>query len=232
MAFYAKALEPDDGSIKLDEGSLALIDSIKQPEQDDEKVESRPTTISDLVGTFSNNKRAFAYAIILHVKQPVPGKRNAFNGLDNVGHTFITLIKYNSDQSVDSRSFGFYPDKNSNISATPLHPGAPSVFKDDGSHDWDEVIGKFISRRRFDKIIRLLDKYENKHYDLNESNCTDFGLNAAALCGIQIFQTENSWPLGRGNNPASAGQSILEGKLLNTDTMNQDELFLSNSILK
>ena len=69
---------------------------------------------------------------------------------------FITLIKYNTDNSFVSRSFGFYPRKGSVFSATPIHPSSPSVFKDDALHDWDELAGKFISPITFQKIIDLL----------------------------------------------------------------------------
>ena len=128
-----------------------------------------------------------------------------------------------------SRSFGFYPDKNSTFSATPLHPSSQSVFKDDALHNWDEAIGKFISKKRFEKIIRLLDKYEHKAYHLNQSNCTDFGLNVASIVGINIFNTQGEWPLGKGNNPANAGQSILEKKFTNTDAEKNSGLFICYS---
>jgi hypothetical protein len=100
------------------------------------------------------------------------------------------------------------------------------VFKDDALHDWDEAIGKFISRKRFEKIIRLIAHYENREYHLGKNNCTDFGLYAAAVAGIAIKYTYGSWPLGSGNNPASAGQSILEGKFTNADTQDKQGLLI------
>ena len=144
---------------------------------------------------------------------------------------FITLIKYNSDNSVTARSFGFYPHKKNFFSATPLHISSPSVFKDDASHDWDESIGKFISAARFEKILGLLSKYDNAIYNLKRNNCTDFGLDIAFLAGISIADTRGAWPLGKGNNPGSAGQSMLEGKFRNTDTdaVGQNTLFLCNN---
>jgi hypothetical protein len=187
---------------------------------------SDPVKGQSITEDFEDGKNAVAYAIIIHVKQPKAGRRKAFTGINNVGHTFITLLKYNSDSTCISHSFGFYPQKDNFLSATPLHPASSSVFKDDAVHDWDEAVGKFISERRFKKLIKLVGKFDEKKYDLNGNNCTDFGLYAADVAGISINNTKGNWPLGRGNNPANAGQSILEGKFLNTDTGNSQGLFI------
>jgi hypothetical protein len=164
--------------------------------------------------------------MIFHVKQPVRGKRKIFV-LANTGHTFITLIKYNADSTYAAASFGFYPQKNNLLSATPLVPVTSSTFKDDAEHQWDEVVGKFVSKRRFDKILALTKQYNNITYHLSNNNCTDFGLKAASLAGLHIWDTTGKWPLGHGNNPAITGQSILEGKFDNADTGNSNDLFIN-----
>ena len=187
---------------------------------------SKPVTADEIIQSFDDAKEASEYALIIHVKQPVNGKRKAFTKIDNVGHMFITLIKYNSDQTYVSKSFGFYPNKNGLLAATPLQPGTSSTFKDDALHDWDEAVGKFISYRRFFKIIKLLTRYEYKPYHLNENNCTDFGLSIASLSGIRIKETIGKWPFGKGNNPANAGQSILENKLSNEMQDDSSALFV------
>jgi hypothetical protein len=192
--------------------------------------DSEPVNNADITGSFNDGKNAVAYAMIIQVKQPVPGKRKAFTHLNNVGHMFITLIKYNADSTAVSRSFGFYPDKENLFSATPLVPVSPSVFKDDELHDWDEFIGKFISAKRFEKVIRLVRHFENRTYHLSNNNCTDFGLYAADVAGITINGTHGKWPLGHGNNPANAGQSILEGKFVNADTGNGEGLFVCANV--
>jgi len=180
-------------------------------------VESIPVKNGAIRASFDDKKTASAYAILVQVKQPAPGKRKSFTGINNVGHMFITLIKYNTDSSVVYRSFGFYPNKSTILSATPFHPSSPSVFKDDARHEWDELAGKFISARRFRKIIEVLQSYEGRVYHLNHNNCTDFGLTIARLGGIEIDDTRGTWPFGRGNNPANAGQSLLERKVCNVD---------------
>ena len=92
----------------------------------DDDITSRPVSTQKITDPFQDGKTAVAYALMIHVKQPVSGKRKIFV-LNNVGHTFITLIKYNSDSSVVCRSFGFYPRKNFLLEATPLFPSPVSV---------------------------------------------------------------------------------------------------------
>ncbi|RKR80411.1 hypothetical protein BDD43_0517 [Mucilaginibacter gracilis] len=188
-------------------------------------VESKAITYERIRQTFDDGKEAVAYAMLFHVKQPVRGKRKVFV-LNNVGHTFITLIKYNSDYTYTSLSVGFYPKKDNLLSATPLIPSTSSVFKDDSGHAWDEVLGKFISKRKFEKIQGLIGQYNGIKYNLSKNNCTDFGIKAAQLAGIGMTETYGTWPLGRGNNPAITGQSILEHKFLNTDPGNADAIFM------
>jgi hypothetical protein len=186
---------------------------------------SKAINYEHIINTFNDGKKAVAYAILFHVKQPVPGKRKIFV-MTNTGHTFITLIKYNVDSTYVSLSFGFYPHKDNLFSATPLEPSATSVFKDDSGHQWDEVLGKFISKRRFEKILSLTGRYSEMEYHLSKNNCTDFGINAAAVAGINISDTSGKWPLGSGNNPAITGQSILQGKFNNADNGKSEGLFI------
>lgn len=206
-----------------------VLDSAQAASPGSRETISYPVNGPDIWGSFEDGKTASSYALLVHVKQPAPGKRKAFTGINNVGHTFITLIKYNTDNSFVSRSFGFYPNKSGFLSATPFHPGAPSVFKNDSLHDWDEVVGKFISCRKFERIIRIIKRYNLNRYDLNQNNCTNFGLNVAMIGGISIRDTGGRWPLGKGSNPANAGQSMLEGKIIDTDDDSAESLFIGRS---
>jgi hypothetical protein len=179
---------------------------------------SLPILSRDIQESFQDGKRAAAYAIILHVKQPVSGKRKAFCHINNVGHTFITLVKLNDDNSSVTQSFGFYPAKKYFLSATPVRPGDQSVIKDDALHTWDETVAKFISKEKFNRILANLEKFSHARYNLNRNNCTDFGLSEALIAGIDIQETSGKWPLGKGNNPANTGQSLLEMKFENKDS--------------
>jgi hypothetical protein len=193
--------------------------------------ESPVINYNDIINTFNDNKHAFAYAILVHIKQPIPGRKDIFVKLNRVGHTFITLVKFNSDSSVVTKSFGFYPVKGGFLTATPIIPSSASEIRNDSLHDWDEIVGKFISADRFKNILGFVGGAAGKTYNLNHNNCTDFGLKIASLANITISDTKNHWPLGYGNNPATTGQSVLKGKYLNEDTQSQRGLFACSNNL-
>jgi hypothetical protein len=89
-------------------------------------------------------------------------------------------------------------------------------------------LGKFISKHRFNKILALTRQYRNVSYHLSKNNCTDFGLKAAALAGLDVWGTQGSWPLGHGNNPGVTGQSLLQGNFNNADTGDHHNLLITN----
>lgn len=188
--------------------------------------ESVPLSPDSVIAAFADGKETEFYAVLLEIKQPFPGKRRAFTHINNVGHTFITLVKYNRDGTIVSRSFGFYPRKAHILSGTPLHPSAPSVFKDDSRHEWDEAAGRLLSCRQFNRMLDVLQSYAHRRYHLNRTNCTDFGLDMARVAGIEVRETAGRWPLGRGNNPGAAGQSLLEGKMSAPGVVRKEELLV------
>ena len=197
--------------------------------QNIKKGDSKFTNYKRILNTFNDGKPAVAYALLFHVKQPVSGKPKVFV-FSNTGHTFITLIKYNADSTYVSCSFGFYPKKEKILFATPWDPDADSQFKNDAGHKWDEVVGKFISKKSFVKILALTKKYEDLDYHLSSNNCTDFSLKAATLAGLNISNTKASWPLGYGNNPGTTGQSVIDGNYNNTDDQPKVNIFKSLDI--
>jgi hypothetical protein len=221
MRCYYKAARDSDLYARLGE-----MDTTGFPERPGGEIKSPPIPGPAIWGAFDDGKTALSYALLVEVKQPVPGKRKSFTRINNVGHTFVTLIKYNTDNSYVSRSFGFYPHKATIFSGTPIHPGSPSVFKNDTLHDWDEVVGKFISVRKFERIIEIVKRYNLSIYNLNRNNCTSFGLSVALAGGILIRDTQGTWPLGKGDNPGNAGQSILEGKVSDMDAEDKEPLFV------
>lgn len=192
----------------------------------DKKIDSKPVSFRKLIAPFKDDEEGLAYGIILHIKQPEFGKRKQFALFNNVGHMFISLIKYESDGKSVSKTFGFYPQKDNLLSATPLIPGTSSTFKNDSLHLWDEAVGKFITYRQFKLILRMVRHYSHKRYHLNKNNCTDFGLVVAAIAGINIQETSGTWPLGRGNDPGDTGQSVLEGKISDQEAKDNSNLLI------
>ncbi len=229
MKCFLKTLTRDslaNENIPVTDSDQQIVQSrLNQVGYEAKPAESKVIKVDDIVETFNDGKKALAYAMILHVKQPVRGTAKVHKFI-YTGHTFITLIKFNADSSYAALTFGFGPHKDNLLAATPLAPSSSSKFTDDGGHPWDEVVGKFISRRRFEKILQLTRQYEGLAYNLSTNNCTDFGLKAASLAGLDVRDTKGTWPLGAGNNPGVAGQSILLGKFSNGDTGSVDRLFV------
>jgi hypothetical protein len=225
-----KLADNDDDDVNPGELAInAKDDSLLSIQAEKSKTKSKYTNYKRISNTFNDGKPAIAYALLFHVKQPISGKPKVFV-FSNTGHTFITLIKYNADSTYVSCSFGFYPKNEKILFATPWDPSSASQFKNDAGHKWDEVIGKFISKRSFEKILTLTKKYGDLEYHLSNNNCTDFCLQAATLAGLSIPETKAKWPLGYGSNPGTTGQSLMDGKYNNTDSQPSANIFKSLNI--
>ncbi len=193
---------------------------------------SKPITVRKLLEPFRDEEEGTAYGVILHVKQPKYGKRKPFTLINNVGHMFVTLIKFEENGQTVSRTFGFYPSKQNPLSATPIIPATNSTFKNDSYHDWDELVGRFISYKQFKLIVHMIRQYSRKRYHLSTNNCTDFGLCISEIAGIGIKNTKGSWPLGKGNDPGDTGQSLYEGQFYTLDPNDQEDVFSCTSLNK
>jgi hypothetical protein len=226
----AEKLSDANDDIKIGELPINVKDdSLLNLQAEEAKTKSKYTNYKRISSTFNDGKPAVAYALLFHVKQPVSGKPKVFV-FSNTGHTFITLIKYNADSTYVSCSFGFYPRNEKILFATPWDPSSASQFKNDAGHKWDEVVGKFISKRSFERILNLTKKYGDLEYHLSNNNCTDFCLKAATLAGLNIPDTKAKWPLGYGSNPGTTGQSLMDDKYNNTDNQPKANIFQSLNI--
>jgi hypothetical protein len=193
---------------------------------------SKPIKHADITACFADDKKGVAYGVLVHIQQPIPGRKRAWKRVNIVGHTFVTLVKFNEDESYVCRTFGLYPKGSGFLTGTPFHPLDEPQFKNDSLHDWTQVVGKFISHHKFDKILEVVRGYDQMQYNLSTNNCTDFSLSIADIAGIYIENTTGKWPLGRGNNPGAAGQSIIEGHVKDTDGDGAGELFIYSNVGK
>ena len=192
---------------------------------------SEPIIIDSVLNAFCDDKKAHTYAVAIHIKQPKTGKKKIITHLTDVGHMFITLIKYNEDETIVSKTFGLYPKPGFLFNATPLFPKTEPLFRNDAFHDWDEMLGKFVSAETFIKILDFIDQTSNEDYHLNNNNCSDFALKIASIAGITISNTKANWVLGKGNNPAYTGQSILGAKYKNLETNSREGLLICTNNL-
>jgi len=232
MKCFLKTLTPDsltNETLPFSSRDQQILEAQLQPTQIIRQSTNSKFIRSDkILETFNDGKKALAYAMVFHVRQPVRGKAKVHK-LIYTGHTYITLIKFNVDSSYATLSFGFGPKKDNPLSSTPLMPSSSSTLRDDTAYPWDEIVGKFISKRRFEKILQLAHQYDGLAYHLNKNNCTDFGLKAANLAGLEVKDTKGKWLLGGGNNPGTTGESILLGKFANADTGNLNRLYIDTA---
>ncbi|MCZ4694503.1 hypothetical protein DWB61_05560 [Ancylomarina euxinus] len=137
--------------------------------------------------------------LTIFVDQPVPNENIPNMGIDDVGHTFIG-ISQNGNTSI----FGFYPEG----LAKPTNTTHGSALGNDQEHWFDVPITKNISRSELNSILTYVYNFRNSTYDLNDFNCTDFGINVGNRAGIGLPDSYNSWPEGGGSKPGSLGQDI------------------------
>lgn len=234
MKCFLKTLTPDSAitdDLPITNGDEIIIDTkLTSPVTQLKVGKSKAIRTDSILNTFADGKTAKAYAMLFHVKQPVRGKPKIYR-LTYTGHTYITLIKYNTDSSYTAMTFGFGPKKDKILSATPFRQASIAGFRDDTGYNWDQIIGKFISKKRFEKVLNLTHQYEGVKYHLSKNNCTDFGLKAAEVAGLNIKNTWGKWPLGEGNNPGITGQSILAGDFTDADNNNLQKLFVDTDPL-
>lgn len=149
-------------------------------------------------------------SLTIYVDQPISGERitytdangNTGSSIDkesiNVGHTFIGLKRGNVN-----RSFGFYPSDG----VKPFSPEVGGSILNDASHPYDVSLTINISSSQLNQIINHVKSY-NKNYNLNDNNCSDFGLGIFDILNLPLPDTRGSWPFGGGTNPGDLGEDI------------------------
>jgi hypothetical protein len=121
--------------------------------------------------------------------------------VSNVGHTFIAIQQGNIRRVV-----GYYPKD-------PVNPAtsstATSVLSNNENHFFDVSISTRISSSQLVNIVGYCSSTPII-YDLNNYNCTDFGIEIAKLGGLNLPDSYGKWPYGGGSNPGQLGQNIRE----------------------
>ncbi|WP_418124385.1 hypothetical protein ACNFU2_06960 [Chryseobacterium sp. PTM-20240506] len=157
---------------------------------------------------FDNGKKGKSYQLVIHVDQPGKGGDRdtyEYNHGTDPGHSFITLTRKNTDGSVDSKTFGFYPYPQS---VNPIASEADGKIRDNLGHEQEVVQTRPINEKNFNDILDFVESKKNTKYDLNTNNCTDFVINCAAAGGINLPRTKGTWPNGGGTNPGDLGEDL------------------------
>jgi hypothetical protein len=173
---------------------------------------------SDYLKCFNINSTA---TLSIYVEQPNPNSRDTWAGSafsPEVGHTFISIQQGNF-----TRVLGFYPSHGVNPFTDPSDN---SALVDDSGHPYDVKIDVNLSSAQLKLVLDYIKVYPNT-YDLNNYNCTDFGIKIADLGGVKLKDTIGSWPGGGGSNPGDLGQDIRNTSSLQKKT--SSGVGLSNS---
>lgn len=137
--------------------------------------------------------------VTLYVEQPIPNSREI---TASIGHTFIGI-----EQGNVSRYLGFYPDS---AEASLLSPQDAQMHENSGDI-YDVSITMDVSPGQLTNVINFINEYPEV-YDLNNYNCSDFGIDVAEKCGVNLPRTIGVYDKYifrfEGRNPADLGQDI------------------------
>lgn len=177
-----------------------------------DNIEARPFFVADDLSSkvdpktktkcFDKTKPA---KIIIYVEQPIPNSREI---TADIGHTFIGI-----EQGGITRYLGFYPDS----------PGATLVgdksvdaeIHDNSGSPFDVSISTTVTSAQLTKVINLINNYP-KIYNLEEYNCSDFGIQIGKEAGLSLPATIGKYSnilfKFEGRNPADLGEDIRKVK--------------------
>lgn len=177
----------DNGGVgNADDTKSIVIESPETPVED----------IEEYLKCFDTTKSA---QLTIHVNQPIANNGSAFTtGADKAGHAFISITQGNI-----TRVYGLYPQGN----ASPYNPSGAFSFGNNQNDGFDISISFNINSASLNNIINDANNYLS-NYNLNSNNCTDYVIQTAALCGVNLPDPQSTWLNGGGSNPGAFGQAI------------------------
>lgn len=153
--------------------------------------------------------------LTIYVDQPKANSAEPWAGSvtdPNVGHTFIAIQQGNI-----RRVFGFYPKGSVDPYSSPR---GPSAFGNNENHIFDVALAIPINANQLKNVLNTSINATTSSYDLNTFNCTDFGIKIGNLVGLNLPESNGTWPGGGGSNPGALGQFI-RGMSLPTNGIKQ-----------
>ena len=88
-----------------------------------------------------------------------------------------------------------------------MNPPEPSIMGNDSGANFDVSISTTVSGSVLNQIIQYAINYESM-YDLDNYNCTDFGIEIGNLAGLELPDYYGTWLGGGGSNPGAPGQDL------------------------
>jgi hypothetical protein len=139
-----------------------------------------------------------AATVTIYVDQPVPNSSQPASLSGTAGHAYIGI-----SQGGNYSTFGFYPKTDAKISAKADY----SALGDDSHRAYDVSVSKTVTSAQLQAVLSLT-KNPPSVYNLDTYNCTDFALAIGILCGMNLPDTQSTWPGGGGSCPGALGQDI------------------------
>ena len=166
--------------------------------------------LNEYLECFSDAPTTADFKLTIYVDQPVANQDDTwandgslFNPDINVGHTFIGL-EMNDSGSITNQTIGFYPA----TGVDPVSPSTNGAWVDDSNHHYDVSSSINLNHNDFTTLINNISNLGTPQYNLNSLNCTDAGIQICNSAGMNLPDTNGSWPGGSGSNPGNLGQDI------------------------
>ncbi|AOR28587.1 hypothetical protein FORMB_15470 [Formosa sp. Hel1_33_131] len=163
-------------------------------------VDGPENPITDLTDFFECFDATQDAVVTVYAKEPIPGSGDANDG-SYVGHSFVSI-----SQGVNTSVFGYYPVSDW---ISPLNTSGTAVLGNDGSgnENFTASISTSITGAQLQQIINASINFTST-YNLNNYNCTDFGIEIGNLGGLGLPAANGTWPGGSGSNPGALGLYI------------------------
>ncbi len=181
---------------------------------DDFVVISPDRPINDMIKYLECFDTSKSATITIYADQPKKGSSDAWAATWSgavVGHTFVSIT-----QGANTSVFGFYPSTD-NTSVTS--PPETSTMGNDSGEYFDVSVSATVSGNKLAEILNYSINYPGT-YDLDNYNCSDFGIQIGNLAGLGLPDCYGSWPGGGGSNPGTLGQHLRNMTLPNGATRN------------
>ena len=163
---------------------------------------SPETPIADMVKYLECFDTSKSATIAIYADQPKSGSSDAWAATWSgavVGHTFVSII-----QEANTSVFGFYP---STDDTRVTSPPELSAMGNDSGESYNVSVSITVSGNVLQQILQYAISY-NDTYDLDNYNCTDFGIEIGNLAGMGLPDCYGSWLGGGGSNPGTLGQHL------------------------
>ena len=216
----------DDDQEKFEEEALDIIfnnTSFKEPGVKSINLNSvfsncfgEPDESGNYIDCSSVDNGAY-FTFTLYSDQPIDDSRKPYSGSPVLGNLYAghTFISFSTNYSGEDKTitFGFYPV----VAVNNNNLIVPSKIGDDSDHKYTSSVTLNLSCDDFNNALNNSKVESLNNYDLNNYNCTDYGINIANSIGLGVNDTESSleWKgrtLGKASNPGDLGEDI---KLLN-----------------